>query len=273
MHDIPSSSDDETDAGLPAFYQAVLQCLNASYLPFMVGGAYAFNHYTKINRPTKDLDVFIYRQDFERISQALLKHGYETELTHPHWLGKIRYLDTYIDLIFSSGNGVAIVDELWFKHADQAEVLGIPVKICPAEEIIWSKAFVMERERYDGADIVHLLQACGPQLDWGRLLKRFGGHWRILLSHLTLFGFVYPAYRDRIPVWVMDDLIGRLQQECHSCSPRENICQGTLLSREQYLSDVEQQGLQDGRVIPFGNMTEQDAARWTAAISESHKNS
>jgi hypothetical protein len=28
----------------------------------------------------------------------------------------------------------------------------VPVIFCPPEEMIWSKAFVMERERYDGAD-------------------------------------------------------------------------------------------------------------------------
>jgi hypothetical protein len=34
-----------------------------------------------------------------------------------------------------------------------------------AEEVIWSKAFVTERERYDGADIMHVLLACAETLD------------------------------------------------------------------------------------------------------------
>ncbi len=59
--------------------------------------------------------------------------------------------------------------------------------------MIWSKAFIMERERYDGADIAHLILACGRDLDWRRLLGRFGRRWRVLLSHLVLFGFVYPG--------------------------------------------------------------------------------
>jgi hypothetical protein len=45
-------------------------------------------------------------------------------------------------------------------------VLGVPVRLCPPEEIIWSKAFIMERERYDGADISHLIRACQGRLDW-----------------------------------------------------------------------------------------------------------
>ena len=53
----------------------------------------------------------------------------------------------------------------------------------------------MERERYDGADIAHLLRARADQLAWRRLLRRFGPHWRVLLGHLVLFGFVYPGER------------------------------------------------------------------------------
>src|SRR5437899_2577696 len=82
------------------------------------------------------------------------------------------------------------------------EVLGVPVRLCPAEEIIWSKAFIMERERYDGNDVAHLLRARGCALDWDRLLRRFDGHWRVLLSHIVLFGFIYPAERAAIPARV-----------------------------------------------------------------------
>jgi len=268
---ITPNQNDDMDPAVIAFYRQVLHSLNTANLPFLVGGAYAFNRYTGINRPTKDLDLFIRRRDFERISDTLRAFGYETELTHPHWLGKIRFKDTYIDLIFSSGNGVAVVDDLWFEHANDDEVLGMAVRICPAEEILWSKAYVMERERYDGADVAHLLHTCGTQLDWPRLLARFGPHWRVLLSHLSLFGFIYPDRRDAIPAWVMEEMIARLRQECHARPPQESICHGTLLSREQFLPDLAQQGLQDARITPLGNMTAQETASWTAAIADDHK--
>ena len=76
--------------------------------------------------------------------------------------------------------------------------------------MIWSKAFIQERERFDGADVIHLLRETGPSLDWPRLLMRFGDHWRVLLSHLILFGFVYPDKRQNVPAWVMDELMRRL---------------------------------------------------------------
>src|SRR5258705_333222 len=135
------------------------------------------------------------------------------ELTHPHWLGKVYADDAYVDVIFRSGNAVAEVDDEWFEHAIPDEVLGMPASLCPAEEVIWSKGFVMERERFDGADMAHLFRACAERLDWDRLLRRYGAHWRVLLSHLVLFGFIYPAESSKIPNWVMSDLLTRLHAE------------------------------------------------------------
>lgn len=269
---IPKSRPgDEPEAGAAAFYRHVLETLNASGVPFLVGGAYALYRHSGVNRHTQDLDIFIRRRDFAPLSAALLAAGYQTELTFPHWLAKVHANGVYIDLIFSSGNAVAEVDDAWFDYACEEQVLGIPCRICPAEEMIWSKAFIMERERFDGADILHLLRACGARLDWPRLLRRFELHWRVLLSHLVLFGFVYPAQRALVPAPVMDELLDRLRHETHSAPPQHGICLGTLLSREQYLADIEQEGLQDGRAAPQGNMTPGEIAIWTRAIPPSHQ--
>jgi len=262
---------DESDASIAAFYRHVLETLNAASVPYLVGGTYAFNQYTEINRPTKDLDLFLRRADFEQASEALQKAGYRCELTYPHWLGKVYSNEVYIDLIFSSGNAIADVDDAWFEHAVATDVLGIAASICPVEEMIWSKAFIMEKERFDGADVAHLIRARSSQMEWPRLFRRFEPHWRVLLSHLVLFGFVYPAHRDLVPVAIMDELITRLYHETHTSPPDSSLCLGTLLSREQYLNDIQREGLQDGRVAPVGNMTEEDTASWTRAISDDHE--
>ncbi len=268
MSALPSSAGPEPHLENLDFYRGVLETLSASGLPFLVGGAYALNHYTGIGRQTRDLDLFVRRRDYEAVVEALRPAGYEAELTFPHWLGKVHAGNTYIDLIFSSGNGVAEVDDAWFEHADVATLAGITVKINPPEEMIWSKSFVMERERFDGADVAHLLLACGDRLDWPRLMRRFDAHWRVLMSHLILFGFVYPGQRNRIPAWVMDELLERLRQETHAPPPQDDVCGGTLLSREQYLFDLGMAAMQDGRAKPFGNMSEKDIAHWTSAIQD-----
>jgi hypothetical protein len=234
----------------------------------LVGGGYAYGCYTGIVRHTKDFDIFVRRSDCQRSLAALSKAGYHTDFTFPHWLGKAFCGDYFIDIIFGSGNGECIVDDEWFAHAVPSTVLGQAVNLCPPEEIIWQKAFVAERERYDGADILHLLLACAPGLAWPRLLRRFGSHWRVLLSHLVLFGFVYPNERKQIPEWVVHDLLSRLQKELQEQPPKQFLCQGTLLSRQQYLTDVLQWGYQDARLPPRGSLTQADIDHWTAGIEK-----
>ena len=143
----------------------------------------------------------------------------------------------------------------------------MPVRLIPAEEMIWSKAFVMERERFDGADVAHILRACAETLDWPRLLQRFDGHWRVLLQHLVMFGFIYPSERARIPAAVLRELMSRLERELTRSSP-DRVCQGTLISRAQYLVDVERWDYADPRLAPRGNMTHDECVRWTAGIAD-----
>src|SRR5262249_35122764 len=159
----------------------------------------------------------------------------------------------------------------WFTHAVAGAVFGVPMQLCPAEEMLWSKAYIMERERYDGGDIVHLLRACGASLDWPRLLQRFGPHWRVLLCYLFLFGFIYPAEQPRLPAWVLQELLQRLQDELHASPTLEHVCQGTLLSRAQYRVDIAEWGYHDARLMPMGCMTAADIAHWTAAIAGEEK--
>ncbi len=260
----PTQSIVETPSRV--FYREAMEVLNQASVPFLVGGAFAFIHQAGIDKSTKDLDIFARPRDVQRLLEACAAAGYETELVFSHWLAKIRSPEGFIDVIFNSGNGVAAVDDGWFEHATAGEVLGVPVKIAPPEETVWSKAFVMERERYDGADVVHLILAHGQRLDWKRLLARFGLHWRVLLAHLVLYGFIFPSERSRVPAWVMQDLLQQFQDELGAPDATDPVCYGTLLSWSQYLGDVLGGSFRDARIRPFGNMSAEEVARWTAAV-------
>ena len=254
-----------------AFYKQAIRILDAAGIPFMVGGAYALAQYTGVIRHTKDFDVFLRSRDVPRALDAFATAGYHTELTYTHWLAKVFSGQDFVDMIFSSGNGVAKVDDDWFAHAQAARFLGEQVLLVPPEEMIWSKGFVIERERFDGADICHLLRACGHVLDWTRLLARYGPYWHVLLAHLILFDFVYPSERDAVPHHVMDDLLARLQEELRQPSPAQRVCRGTLLSRIQYVIDQEQWGYADARTEPPASMTAEQAQQWTeAGLREQH---
>ena len=250
------------------FYRGVLNAMNRSKIRYLVGGGYALDHYTGIGRDSKDLDLVLEAPNALAVLQVFSALGYRTELCFPHWLGKI-FGDSYVvDIIFSSGNGLCHVDNDWFEHSVPGEILGTAVMLCPAEELIWTKGFIMERERYDGADIAHLVRARGPELDWSRLLRRFGAHWQVLLSHLILFSFVYPGERALVPRWVLNDLAQRMESQIADDAQCDRACRGTLLSRSQYRIDVEAWGYEDPRHQPIGSMTPEEIRNWTKAGEE-----
>ena len=252
------------------FYREAMDALDEAGVPFLVGGAYAYARYTGIERHTKDFDVFVRPEDFDRALDAFDRKGWQTERSFSHWLGKGVQGEDFVDVIFSSGNGVARVDESWFDHAPEGEVLGRLVRLVPPEEMIWSKSFIMERERFDGADVAHVFHARAADLDWDRLLGRFdvNGGWRVLLAHLTLFGYIYPGDAHLIPNRVMDTLTERLRQETREPSLDTRLCRGTILSRSQFLIDVHRWGYEDARIQPTGNMTTEQVADWTTAAEK-----
>lgn len=243
--------------------KSVAALLNAK-VPFLVGGAYVVQAYTGVSRRTKDFDVCIRPQDVDAALKALAHAGYNTEVTSPHWLAKAKRGRDYIDLIFRAGNGLCEVDDSWFSRAQDHDLLGLHVKLCAPEEMIWMKAYIMERERFDGADIAHLLLNCADKIDWPHLIARFGPDWRVLLSHLVLFGYIYPSERERIPIAITNQLIERLRTE-RPAAAGKRVCRGTLLSRQQYLVDVQQWGFEDARLEDRVHMGPGDIAEWTEA--------
>lgn len=249
------------------FYREALAILSGAGIPHLVGGAYAYARYTGIERHTKDFDIFIREEDFDRAAKAFADAGYRSELTFPHWLGKAYGNgEDFVDLIFSAGNGVARVDDRWFEHAIKDQVFGVDTELIPAEEMIWSKGLIMERERFDGADVAHVIRAVGDKLDWNRLLERFGPFWRALYAHLVMFGFIYPSDREKVPARVMDELTRRVQDETKAGNADDKVCYGTIVSRQQYLKDIGEWDYEDARLV-HETMTEEDIEHWTAGIA------
>ena len=117
------------------------------------------------------------------------------------------------------------------------------------------------------ADINHLLRASAADLDWQRLLRRFGEHWPVLLSHLILFGYVYPAEARNVPPAVWRTLLDRAGTELGAPDDAEGICRGPFMSRAQYLIDLEAWGYRDPRLHANGGpMTRREVRDWTDAI-------
>ncbi|MDB5297436.1 MAG: hypothetical protein JWO31_3419 [Phycisphaerales bacterium] len=268
---LPETPFDLLDQATCDFYLRSLDLLDQAGVPYLVGGAYSLAYHAGIVRHTKDLDVFVRAAHAPGVLQMYKEHGYRTALTFPHWLGKAfdpQDETTFVDVIYGSGNGLCPVDDDWFAHAVSGMVLGRPAQLVPAEEVIWTKSFICERERFDGGDVNHLIHARGRTLDWPRLVRRFKGHERMLLAHLLMYGYAYPGERDAVPAEVLREVFDRAHAEppVPRGTDAAKVCMGTFISREQYLVDVHQRGYEDARLQPRGPMREQDVKHWTDAI-------
>lgn len=220
-------------------YCGALALLRDNACDFMVGGGFAVYHYTGIQRDTKDLDVFCLPKDYPQILKCFADNSYRIELTDSRWLAKVFRDDYFIDIIFDTVNNICRVDDTWYTHAEEGYFHDVPVKFLPAEELIWCKIYVQNRERNDSADINHLLLKVGRRLDWGRLLERLDAHWHLLLAQLLIFQFVYPSdYRDIVPDWLFHDLMNRANEQYQLPPSIEKVCRGPLIDQTQYEVDI-----------------------------------
>jgi hypothetical protein len=241
----PPPPSDLTSPEADQFYAESLRLLDATGIPFLVAGTFAVNCYTGINRPTKDIDIFCKPGDFPRILLRFKELGFTTEIEDERWLAKVRRGDCFFDVIFGSAAGIAVVNEHWFEESHPAELYGLRVQLTPPTELIWSKAFIQDRHRYDGADVAHLIMRQGERIDWQRLLGYMEQYWEVLLIHVLNFRFIYPSERHRIPRWLLDELLLRVREHAELPQPQVKVCRGRLLSPYDYKIDVTEWGFAD----------------------------
>jgi len=232
---------EEEKAESRAFYREAITMLNETGAPFMLGGAFAMFHYTGLYRDTKDLDVFCKSSDIPRILKYFQEKGYRTEWHDVRWIAKIFKGDYFIDLIYDTVNNICRVDDSWLEHASEGEFADMQVKFLPAEELVWCKSYVWNRERYDGADVNHILLRHGKKMDWHRLLRRMDPHWHLLLAELLMFQFVYPSdFHEIIPKWLFEELMNRANDQYLLPPPQVRVCRGPIVDNTQYSVDIKE---------------------------------
>jgi hypothetical protein len=226
-----------------SLFREVLELLNASGIPYVVSGAFALHEHTGIWRDTKDLDVFLAPEYVPRAIELLEQHHFHCEICDPVWLAKVRRGDYYVDLITGMSNAVIRVDQSWIDRATFTDVLGIPARVLAAEELIASKLFVTRRERFDGADIAHIVYAAGHVMDWNRLLQLAGNHWEMLLWSLVLFHYIYPM-SNAVPLLVWDELLTKFRADVENPDVTAAF-RGSLIDENMFAIDVKEWGLQN----------------------------
>jgi hypothetical protein len=236
-----------------AFYSEVLQLMAKSEIPFLVSGTYALASYTGVDRPTKDVDVFAKAGDALRLLSYFRDQGFSVETVDERWLNRITRGELFVDIITNMPTVTTHVTDDWFVDAPEAELFGAKVRLVPPTQFIWSKIFVADHHRYDGADVAHVILKCHDRIDWKVLLSHMELYWEVLLMALLNFRFVYPSERHRVPRWLMEELLDRLNDQMMVKPPGKRICRGRIFSPRDYSIDVEQWGFSEA----VGNLEEQ----------------
>lgn len=227
-----------------SLFREVMQLMTHNNLQCVVSGAFALHEHTGIWRDTKDLDLFMPAQEVGRALKLLECAGFVTEIVDPVWLAKARRNDHFVDLITGMSNGVVRVDYSWIKRAIRSEVFGIPIRVLAPEELIASKVFVTRRERFDGADVCHIIYGTHGKFDWTRLFHLMGEHWEMLLCLLVLYQYVYPACSEYVPRKVWDELLQRLTIELDHPN-RALQFRGSLIDEKMFAIDVQEWALRN----------------------------
>lgn len=222
-------------------FREVIRLMTHNKVQCVVSGAFALHEHTGIWRDTKDLDLFMPAQEVGRALKLLETEDFVTEIVDPVWLAKARRGDHFVDLITGMSNGVIRVDYSWIKRAVRSEVFGIPVRVLSPEELIASKVFVTRRERFDGADVCHIIYGTKGKFDWTRLFHLMGEHWEMLLWLLVLYQYVYPAQSEYVPEKIWDELLERFKMELKH--PNRHLdFRGSLVDERMFAIDVHEWG-------------------------------
>ena len=112
-------------------------------------------------------------------------------------------------------NGRAAVDERWLSAGPEVSLRGERLRAIPIEELIWSKLYVMQRERCDWGDVLNLLDAQVGSIAWSRLIERLGEDVPLLTGALAVFSWLAPDKAGAIPEWVSHQL-GLRRPEAHT---------------------------------------------------------
>jgi len=227
------------------FYAEVLKILKESKFSFLVAGGFAVNALTGLRRPTKDFDIFVKAGDYPKILNKFTSLGYRTQVHDERWIAKIFKGKYYVDMIFGSSNLVAPVNDDWFRETKTAKIFNYEVQIPSVTDLIRSKVFIQNRERFDGSDVAHLILLKHQEINWERLLCDMEQYWEVLLMHLLNFRFIYPSERERIPSWLLRELISRLEHQFELPTPKMKVCRGRMFSVADYTPDVTELGFAD----------------------------
>ena len=107
---------------------------------------------------SKDLDIYVRPEDRNAVIDVANRCGmndyYDISAYDRGWIYRA-YLDgVIVDTIWAMANKRTQVDKVWL-NGPQILLCGQAVTVIPPEELIWSKLYVLQRDRCDWPDIIN----------------------------------------------------------------------------------------------------------------------
>ncbi len=186
-----------------AIYERAVSAIRKTKKPFMLAGAFSLATYTGRWRNTKDIDFYVLPEDRDPIIKALTEAGfadfYEKLPYVRHWIYRSFRDDCIVDIIWAMANQRAQVDEEWFEHATEVSVHNEKLLVVPAEELLWCKLYVLQKDRCDWPDIFNLIRAIDGNMDWDHLTDRLGDDLPLLIGLLNVYCWLCPGGNLKLP--------------------------------------------------------------------------
>ncbi len=221
-------------------YAEVLRQTRRKGIPCAIGGGIAVGLYVPQRQSTKDIDIYVKPSDCDEMIALVTARGlkdYYAKLPYDrHWIYRSYKGDCIVDVMWGMPNRRAVVDDEWLTRGPEIEIHGERVRALPPEEVIWAKLYVLQRDRSDWPDILNILYATGPSLDWNHLIARVGADAALLEAVLSIFAWLCPARAAQIPAAV------RRKIKMAARQPQGGVARDNLLdTRPWFLPRLEEE--------------------------------
>lgn len=191
-------------------YRAVTAEARERGIRFALGGAFAVAAYTGQWRDSKDIDLYVMPEDRAPILDvfaALHLEDYHDRLPYDRrWIARAYAEGVIVDAIWAMANQRAQVDDQWLTRGPRVTFRGEELSVIPAEELIWSKIYVLQRDRCDWPHILNILEATAGRLDWDHLVARLGDDTPLLVAVLAVFAWLCPGRVGDLPAALREQL-------------------------------------------------------------------
>lgn len=192
-----------------AVYGQLLDAAARAGIRLAIGGGLATSAYSGYVRNTKDMDLYVVEPDQKKLMKLMSEQGfaeYNAVDYDPTWSYRGSRRGFVVDLLWRMLNGRGAVDEVWTSMGWELSVDGFTLRLIPPEELIWSKLYILRRERADWPDILNIIYAQGPAMDWDRLLTKIGDDVAVLAAIMSLFCWMCPGRAAALPDWIWKKL-------------------------------------------------------------------